>query len=174
MWIDLTMLSVKGNLSLRITDKILLGVLHWYFPAELRCLFNLWLEQHWGLEFKEVKDILLTSKKTSLGYLLVQDRWNNSDFYGNVLVTRRPTKNQSPYSIVSMFTFKKQSKNIRKTRRKRGYDDKGFLSPPHSAEKRFFGRKLPITPVELLQEESLQAQKFESLLNKIQLRLESS
>lgn len=111
--------------SMRITEKILLGVLHWYFPAELRVLCHLWLEENWGGEFPEIRAVLLTSKRTALGYILVSDRWSSRDFFGNVL------KENMVKNIKEMSLRKRSKRKPKRTVRKRGYQDHGTLRPKH-------------------------------------------
>jgi hypothetical protein len=94
-------------------------------PEELRFTTNLWLEEHWGGEHKEVKTVVLTSKASALGYLLVQEKWGDNDFFGNILqksLLRNILKMNLKYR-----TVKRPKEKIRK----RGYNDKGSLRPPH-------------------------------------------
>lgn len=71
--------------NFKLKEKIMLALVHWYFPDEIKFLINLWLEKHWGTERKEVKVILLTSKRSALGWLFIQEDFNNFDFFGNYL-----------------------------------------------------------------------------------------
>jgi hypothetical protein len=124
-------------ISLKLNEKIILGVLHWYFPEEIKFLFNLWLDENWGGEFKEIKAQLLHSKDFALGYLLVSDRFNEFDFFGNLLT-------QKILDRFCHFKFKKKKK------RKLGiipinfcdYKDKGSKPPDCNPEPVYDYRKL--------------------------------
>lgn len=84
--IDITTVRLPNCKSLN--QKIFLGILSWYLPEEVRFPVVLWLDQHWGVEKKEVKDIILTSKIYALAWLQVQERWNEYDLFGNYLNER--------------------------------------------------------------------------------------
>lgn len=149
--------------SLKINEKILLGVLLWYMPDELRVLCHLWLEEHWGGEFKEVRAVLLTSKRSALGYLLVNDRWSARDFFGNVLTKK---------SCETIMSFKLRKRSTKRPKQKvwrRGYQDHGTLRPKHSVPKYDY-RKFK-TYDQKLQEEELLRQKIISLENLVNDRL---
>lgn len=150
--------------NLNLTEKILLGVFHWYMPRELGCLINLWLEENWGGEFKEIKAVLLNSLDTALGYLLVSDRWNDRDFYGNILKKNNVRK----FSRIRV-RYRKTSRPKRKVWR-RGYNDKGSLRLPHNSVGYDY-RKLKSVDDQLKEEELLQ-EKVEELFWKIDLRRE--
>jgi hypothetical protein len=84
---DLTKIRLESEaIKLKLKEKILLGVLLWYFPEEIKSTVWLWLDEHWGPNEREVKEVLLTSKSWALGYILVQDKWSDNDFFGNILV----------------------------------------------------------------------------------------
>lgn len=112
----------------RLNEKILLAILSWYMPDEIKYLINLKLREIWGKDLQEVREVLLTSKELALGWLLVQNRWGNKDFFGNILKL---------YQIASFVrTVKLKDKNKSKVKYKqfkRGYDDKGSLRPPHKS-----------------------------------------
>jgi hypothetical protein len=146
-----------------LKEKILIGVLHWYFPEEIRYLFNLRLEESWGAENLEIRDCLLLSKKTALGWLLVQDRWSTRDFYGNIL------KNTNLRSLnLSRFKDRNRSKPKESVFR-RGYNDKGSLRDPQRSP--IYDYKKLRTVSEQILLESLQTQKFQDLLWSIEERL---
>lgn len=65
-----------------LDDKILLAILSWYVPQNLRFQLILWLDQNWGPEQKEVKEVILVSKVWALAWLQIQNRWNANDFFG--------------------------------------------------------------------------------------------
>jgi hypothetical protein len=55
-------------------------------PDEIGILIRLNLEElEWPAEKFLEKELLLTSKDVMLGYLILQERWNGNDFFGNVL-----------------------------------------------------------------------------------------
>jgi hypothetical protein len=59
----------------------------WYFPEEIRILFQLNLKEHWdGTDpFNVEKEILLDNKELCLAWCLNKAEWSESDFFGNVL-----------------------------------------------------------------------------------------
>lgn len=62
-----------------------LAIVSWYFPEEIRILFQLELSENWRGQSVGVKEILLTSKDYALTWLLRVSKWNESDFFGNYL-----------------------------------------------------------------------------------------
>lgn len=156
-------LSFASNLSL--TEKILLGVFQWYMPKELGVLTNLWLEEHWGGEFKEIKAVLLNSKDTALGYLLVSDRWSTRDFYGNIL-----KENNVKRILVSMKVRRRNKSRPKRKVWRRGYNDKGSTRLPHDSV-RFDYRKLK-SVIQTIEEQELLDSKIESLFFIIGQRIE--
>lgn len=147
-----------------LTEKILLGVLQWYMPRELGVLTNLWLDEHWGAEFKEIKVVLNSSKDTALGYLLVSDRWNERDFFGNVLCERQMR------NICRLSFRKRKTSRPKRLVRRRGYNDKGTLRLPHRSLGYDY-RKLK-TVEQILQEEVELQQRIDQLSDLIFDRLE--
>jgi len=120
---DFTSLSLP---ELKINQKIVLAAIHWYFPEEIRWLTHLWLTENWGAEHREIRDVLLISKDFALGYLLIQDRFNNHDFFGNML-----NKQFAKILTSRYFDFKKtsNSKVERYTGYCRGYSESSNWSP---------------------------------------------
>lgn len=151
--------------NLKLNEKILLGVIHWYMPEELRVLTNLWLSKSWGGEFEEVRDVLLHSKDYALTYLLVSDRWNERDFFGNVL------KENNLKNILRFYVRKIKKSPVKRKVWRRGYQDHGSLRPQHLPEPVFDYRKL-LSVEELILREDLKRQKRILLENEINLRLE--
>lgn len=153
---DLTTLVAK---DLKLKEKILIGITHWYFPVEIRFLFHLWLSENWGAEAQEIRDLLLTSKSTALGYLIIQEDFNESDFFGNIL-------SKTKKDLLLRFNFKRLSnKRVKKyTGYCRGYRESGLWTP-HQPEKAL--RKRLLTLDEIEERERIQQQKFDYLLNKI-------
>lgn len=82
---DLTRLVIRTR---RDSDLIGLALMSWYMTDEVRFLLQLQL-----LEFKlsvpyGLMEILLNSKEYALSWLLLQEKWNERDFFGNVLDRR--------------------------------------------------------------------------------------
>lgn len=69
----------------KLKEKQMLALLHWYFPEEIRYQINLFLEENWGNERKELKEVLLSSKRTALAWFIIQEEFNERDFFGNYL-----------------------------------------------------------------------------------------
>lgn len=93
-------------------DFICLAILSWYFPEEIRFLFQMELEDTWKTQSREVKEVLLTSKDYALTWLICESQWNESDFFGNVM-------NKSFAKLFRLTEFKKNSR--RKVPRYSGY-----------------------------------------------------
>lgn len=89
-------------------DLIGLAVMSWYMHDEIRCLLQLELGSIWPADSKEVGEVLLTSKKFMLAWLIIQDRWNERDFFGNVL-----DKQLSRYWNLVTF-FRKSQRPVKK------------------------------------------------------------
>jgi hypothetical protein len=79
---DFTRLKLRLR---KLSEKITLAVISWYFPEEIRFLIHLELEETWGAECQEVKEVLLTSRDYALTWLIRCSSWNESDFFGNYL-----------------------------------------------------------------------------------------
>lgn len=148
---------------LNLKEKILFATFSWFMPKELGCLVNLWLEENWGGDQLEIKAVLLNSKETALGYLLVSDRWNERDFFGNILIK----ENMKKLSRISI-RHRQTSKPKREVWR-RGYNDKGSLRL--SSESIYFDHSLYQSVTQKLEEEELQNQKTEQLFEVVQERL---
>jgi hypothetical protein len=82
---DLTRLVIPTR---KTKDLIGLAVLSWYMSEEIKTLLQLELRSVWPAEFREVGEVLLTSKEFMLAWLIIQDQWNEYDFFGNVLDKR--------------------------------------------------------------------------------------
>lgn len=81
---DLTRFHFRSR---RRQDLQRLAVMSWYFPEEIRILFQLNLKEHWdGTDpFNVEKEILLDNKELCLAWVLQKSGWTESDFFGNVL-----------------------------------------------------------------------------------------
>lgn len=114
------------NLGLRKQkEKILIGVLSWYFPEEVRPLVNIWIDEHWGAENSEIKTCILTSKESALGFLLIQKFWSERDFFGNIMI-KDYLRNFLKANLRRRLSYPPKRKI-----RRRGYNDKGTLRPKH-------------------------------------------
>lgn len=104
---DLTRLRIPSR---KAKDLIGLAVSSWYMTDEIRFLLQLELSSVWPAESKEVGEILLTSKEFMLAWLIIQDQWNENDFFGNVLDKRLSrlwnlvTFHRKPRSSVKKYT----------------------------------------------------------------------
>lgn len=112
-----------------LEDKILLALLSWYVPMNVRFLLVLWLEENWGPDFREVREIILNNKEWALGWLQVQERWNAGDFFGNVL-----TKNFVKRACTASGFRKVSTKKVRRyTGWSRGHRDGTSSIHPNSS-----------------------------------------
>jgi hypothetical protein len=69
----------------RLRQKEALALMSWYMPEGVRFLVQLGLREVWGGEYKEVMEVLLTSKDFALTWLLRISNWTERSFFGNVL-----------------------------------------------------------------------------------------
>ena len=72
--------------SFKLKEKLMLALIHWYFPEEIKFTINLFLEETWGNERRELKEVLLSSKRSALTWFIIQNEFNERDFFGNYLV----------------------------------------------------------------------------------------
>lgn len=80
---DFTRLIVRTKKRKQLIGLILMS---WYMTDEVRFILQLQLsELNWKEVGFDLGRLLLTSKSYSLGWLLEQEWWNESDFFGNVL-----------------------------------------------------------------------------------------
>lgn len=82
---DLTHIQLKVT---KLSEKIGLACMSWYMPDEIKILLQMDLKENWGADGLEIRDILLNSKDFMLSWLIIQNRWSESDFFGNVLTKR--------------------------------------------------------------------------------------
>jgi hypothetical protein len=82
---DLTRLRIPTR---KAKNLIGLAVMSWYMSEEIRTLLQLELRSVWPADYYEVGEVLLTSKEYMLAWLIIQDQWNEFDFFGNVLDKR--------------------------------------------------------------------------------------
>lgn len=164
---DFTKLVWPRGLSLN--ERIFIGVFSWYLPEEVRFAFHFALEENWGGDFKEVKEVLLLSKRTALGYLLVQDRFNEFDLFGNIL-----SKNSTILRNFRLVRFQeiKQSRKGIKRINFCDYKDKGSCRPDSNPEPVYDYRKL-LTVDQLIERELALQAAVEALLSEIEVRLKA-
>lgn len=148
-----------------ILEKILLGLYQWYCPREIGCLINLYLEEHWGAEFLELKACLLTSKELALGAILESDQWSDRDFHGNIL------KEKHWKFFYQSYLRRKPSKGPKRLIRRRGYNDHGSLRLPHESEPSYDSKDF-LSVVQLEERRALQRQVISDFRKKVILRLE--
>jgi hypothetical protein len=160
--LDRLILPVKS-----LNEKILLGLIQWYMPDEIRVLTSLWLDEHWGSEHKTEKSDLLSSKLAALGFLLEQDRWNERDFFGNILRVKLIW-----YFLDEKRSFFQNRNDLPRVKKKvyrRGYNDKHTLRKPHKSI-RYDYRKLK-DPLQVEEKRELEKQEILNSFRKIQDRL---
>lgn len=116
---ELNHFNFKRHLKLK--EKLILGILLWYLPDEIRVLGQLELERIWGGERKEWKAMLTTSKLVALGLLLEQDAFNDNDLWGNILTEKFLRR------ILLCFPddLKKKRRRAHPPQRRRGHRDSG-------------------------------------------------
>jgi hypothetical protein len=150
--------------ELSLDEKISLGVISWFTPEEIRWTLQFWIIDNWGGEFKEVKDIILTSKNIALGYLIIQNRFSSSDFFGNILRKLSKKINSNSFN----FQRVKTGKVDKYTGYCRGYGETGTWSP-HQPEKGL--RKTLLSLDEIAEKERYQKYVYTQLLDTILLEL---
>jgi len=161
--------SVKKD-GLRLTDKVFLAVLSWYLPKEIGSLLNLRLEEVWGQERLDLKALLLDSKFTCLGTLLVCDLWNGFDFYGNYLSEKSNIFKKLCRKYFSILSFKRLRRKARPLVRRRGHRDGGRKEKCRPFDKNRKAER-PVVPIsEFLEEQSILFFKIESLRQEIERR----
>lgn len=130
--IDVTQLRVPRKFK----DKLILALLSWYVDEVIGFLIRLSLEENWGREFEEVGQVVLTSKEFALAWFIIQDRFNENDFFGNYLCEAR-VKN-----ILNILDFQKLSR--KKVKRYSGYC-RGYRDSNHQGQKPLPGDVQPGT-----------------------------
>lgn len=87
---------VKGSKHWKLKELRLISIMSWYISPEIRYHLNLFLDEIWtkqletyseeqALSLKLEKELMLSSKQNCLGYILLQDEFNEFDFFGNIL-----------------------------------------------------------------------------------------
>lgn len=166
---DLTRLRLPGVARKKI-NLVKLSIIHWYFPEEARFLVRLWLEENWCEEFIAERAVLLSSKENALGYLLIQDEWSDSDFWGNIASKK---KRLIPWFNSNLVTFEKKVKKVKRKVRRRGYRD--GKSGEYPRREKSVGRSYirPENEWILTAEELIVQRRRLTLFQKIQERLRS-
>lgn len=164
---DLTKLAWPKGLNLN--ERIFIGIFSWYLPEEVRFAFQFALEENWGGDFKEVKEVLLLSKELALGYLLVQTRFNEYDLFGNIL-----SKNSPILRKFKLLKFQRINRSRRGVKRLNfgDYKDKGSCRPDSNPEPVYNYRKF-LSVNDLLLREQEEQEALEALLSEIEVRLKS-
>lgn len=134
---DLTKLRFP-RIATKKRELIKLAVIHWYFPADVRFLVRLWLEEHLFAEYQVELEILLSSKEEALGFLLTSEEWNDSDFWGNVFPVNQPLL---PWFATKYVDFQRIPTSKVHKLNTCEYRDKGSKRPSHDVVKYDF-RKL--------------------------------
>lgn len=167
---ELNLFTSLGSNGVKLKDKVVLAMLSWYLPKEIGCLLNLRLEEIWGNERLDLKETLLDSKFYALGTILVQDLWNDNDFYGNILESNYLKR--LVFKYFHSLHLKRVRKRARLTVRRRGHRDGGRKEKCRSFDKTR-KKERPLEPVSvLLEEESLLNFKIVQLRSKIEMRWE--
>lgn len=139
--------------SRKMSDLIGLAIFSWYAPEEIRILIQLALEEFTWASDKfnyDVKEILLTSKEYSLAWLVLQDCWNEYDFYGNII------NRKFVFKINNFLSFKRISR--KKVKRYSGYC-RGYRDSNQRGPK-------PLPPELLWTREEEEKRKLSSLMKK--------
>lgn len=114
-------------LSRRKSFLMMLCIFSWYCPPDLGVLIRLEVEEvisKW--ENSDEIRALLHSKTLMLMFFRLTNKWSTRDFWGNIICE----KNLKLIWILVRPVMKPRS-TPRKTVRRRGYRDKGFLKLPH-------------------------------------------
>jgi len=154
--------DLKLNLK-KQKEKILVGVLSWYSPEEIRPLINIWIDENWGAENCEIKTCILTSKESALGFLLVQKFWSERDFFGNIMIK------DYLRNFLSCHLRRRFDDQPKRKIRRRGYNDKGTLRPKHISPIYDHSKFKSIYQVELERAEN--KRKYHYLVQEIEDRL---
>jgi hypothetical protein len=87
---DVTKFVIKDKSKRQL---VRLAILSWYFPEEIRVLFQMNLKEIWTKQdrFCVEKEILLSSKTLCLAWILHESGWKERDFFGNILNVRECT-----------------------------------------------------------------------------------
>jgi hypothetical protein len=124
--------EVKSRIRLSPKDYFRLSVLHWYLDPEVAFLLRLMIEQEWTTgPLSEYKNSLLISKESMLATLQIQEIWNGNTFFGDLRSKSRT--NQWKQLLECLYVPRKPQK-VKSVQRKRGYHDKGSLSPVHKSK----------------------------------------
>jgi hypothetical protein len=115
-------------------EILLLACLHWYFPNEIKFQINLFLEEVWPREEYLAKELMLSSKKTMIGYMIIQDKFSENDFFGNILKKENLEKFHSlKFTVSTALSIQKSDKQY--TGWCRGPKDKGTTLKKGKPEK---------------------------------------
>lgn len=163
--LELNYFRFRGNSTKE--DKLLLGIFLWYCPPEIRVLGQFELERTWPETDEAWLAALTASKELALGTLLVQTKFNDNDFWGNI-ITEKHVKtlfNRFPKRL-----WKRRKQAQTKVRRRGHRDSAGGSSS-------FFGKpnKIDFSKIiseeEYLREQELKEQEISQFLATVLVRL---
>lgn len=144
-----------------------LAILSWYFPEEIRIIFQLSLEEHWFEidRYNVEKEILLSSKPVALAWVLKESGWSEWTFFGNILNMKACQK------ALSRLAFVKVSR--RRVRKYTGYS-RGYPESNRGAPRSFPPEwEVWVLDPEVLERKELKFQlKVQSCLERINQFLE--
>lgn len=124
---NLTIFNLRG---VSLEDQICLGLLSWFIPEEIGLLLRLDLEsrlKYLGPEDRILCQQFLQSKAQSLIFLQETNLWHSRELFGNILKR----------NLDRFLKLTPLSRKLKRTQRKRGYDDKGSRVPSHRWLPRF-------------------------------------
>lgn len=107
--VDFTRLNLKWFKKEK--DLRTLALVSWYLPKEIQILLQMELQDHWT-DQSGVKEVLLTSRWFALTWFMRVSKWNESDFFGNLL-------NKTFVRIFNLIAFRTLPN--RKTKKYTGY-----------------------------------------------------
>lgn len=117
---------------INLIDSIRLSILVWYLPEEISYILRLDLEENlrkFSLEDQFLLKQFLSSKAEMLLFLQETRLWHTREFFGNVL-----NRNYKLDRYFKIFFLKQK---IKRTQRKRGYQDHGSRVPDHKKKPKF-------------------------------------
>lgn len=161
---ELNHFRFKGHLKLK--EKLILGVILWYLPDEIRVLGQLELERIWGGERKEWLAMLINSKLLALGLLLEQDAYNDNDLWGNLLTESFLSRILLRFPV----DLKKKRSRAQLPQRRRGHRDSGGERKIYLGPNRIDFNKLK-TPLQLEKERILLEIRISDFREQIERRI---
>lgn len=77
--------ELVGPRRLKLKECYILGILHWYFPDEIRYLVNLYLYENWTEHDLVEKEVILSSKKNMLGWIHTQEKFTMKHIFSGII-----------------------------------------------------------------------------------------